>query len=46
VKLFPQLQVTSVTTYSGWMPVFNVSSSHRWPPGPHAERGEPEPDST
>src|SRR4051812_4739411 len=25
VKLFPQPQVTSVATYSGWMPLFNVS---------------------
>src|SRR5690349_5738631 len=25
VKLFPQPQVTSVATYSGWIPLFNVS---------------------
>jgi hypothetical protein len=31
VKVFPQVQVTSVTRYSGWMSFFMVS--FRRPPG-------------
>src|SRR6266545_1364852 len=44
VKVFPQPQTTSVTTYSGWIPVFTDLVPSFRPPGPHV-RGEPVPDS-
>src|SRR3954447_8388450 len=46
VKVFPQVQVTSVTRYSGWMSFFMVFLSGRRVPGrasARRERGEPEP---
>lgn len=34
-KVEPQVHVTVVATYSGWMSFFMISL--RWPPGPHAD---------
>src|SRR5215218_5520399 len=46
VKVFPQVQVTSVTRYSGWMSFFMGFLSGRRVPGrasARRQRGEPEP---
>src|SRR3954453_3844933 len=46
VKVFPQVQVTSVTRYSGWMSFFMGFLSGRRVPGrasTRRQRGEPEP---
>jgi hypothetical protein len=34
VNEFPQLQVTWVSTYWGWIPSRMVCFLSRWPPGP------------
>ncbi|GAA3669735.1 hypothetical protein GCM10022267_65620 [Lentzea roselyniae] len=47
VKVLPQPQVTSVVTYSGWIPVFKILSLSRMAAGSLLlMTGEPEPDST
>ncbi|RDI33080.1 hypothetical protein DFR72_102328 [Lentzea flaviverrucosa] len=39
VKVFPQLQVTSVGVYSGWMPVFKILSLSRMAAGSQLVNG-------